>query len=105
MFARILTMNVKPGQGAGLTALVEEKHIPVLRRFAGFRDQITMLSPDGKQMVAMSFWDTEEQAEVYKREGYAQVLAATAPFIEGTPVVSTHNVIYSTAYHIRARAA
>ncbi len=105
MFVRTLIMNVKSGRAAELAALIEEKHLPILRMFAGFRDQISMLSPDGKQMVAMSFWDRAEQADVYKREGYARVLAATETFIDGPPVLSTYEVFYSTAYNIRARSA
>ncbi len=105
MFVRMLTMNVKPGQRSGLATLIEEKHIPLLRSFAGFRDQISWLSPDGKQAVLISFWDTAAQAEVYARDGYASVLAVTQPFIDSTPVLCTYDVIFSTAYQIRASAA
>ncbi len=64
-----------------------------------------MLSPDGKQAVLMSFCDSAEPAEIYVRDGYARVLAAPEPLIEGTPVLSTYDAISSTAYKIRAGAA
>ena len=102
MFVRMLTMTAKPGQRSGLITLIEKKHIPVLNEFAGFRDQISMLAPDGRQAVMMSFWDSEAQAETYVREGYPRVLAATEPFIDGTPVLSTYDLIFSTAHLAQA---
>jgi hypothetical protein len=101
----MLTMAVKPGQGSGLARLIEEKHIPVLEKFAGYRDQMSMLSADGKQAILMSFWDSAAQAEAYVREGYPHVLAATDPFIESTPVLSTYDMIFSSAYPMHAAGA
>ncbi len=105
MYVRVLTMAAKPGQRTELARVIEEKHIPVLEAFAGFRDQISMLSPDGRQTVLMSFWDSEAEAEAYAREGYPRVLAATEALIDGTPVLSTYEVIFSTAYRVLAPAA
>ncbi len=105
MFVRMLTMAVKPGQRDGLAKVIEEKHIPVLRRFAGYRDQMSMLSLDGKHATLMSFWDKAADAEAYAREGYTEVLAATEPFIDSTPVLATHELIFSTAYHMHAVGA
>ena len=105
MFVRMLTMTVNPGKRSGLASLIEEKHIPVLRAFAGFRDQISMTSADGKETVRMSFWDSAAQAEAYAREGYPRVLAATEPFIEGTPVLSTYELVFSTAHEKLRRSA
>ncbi len=105
MFVRMLTMAVKPGQQSGLARVIEEKHIPVLRKFAGYRDQMSMLSPDGKQAILMGFWDTAAQAEAYARQGYPEVLAATEPFIDSAPVLSTLEMIFSTAHRMHAVGA
>jgi hypothetical protein len=44
MFARIFRMALKPGQGDGYAHAIDEKVIPILRKFAGFRDEIAMVS-------------------------------------------------------------
>ena len=56
-----------------------------------------MLSPDG-EMIMMSFWNSAAPAEACAREGYPQVLAATEPFIDSTPVLSTYELVFSSAH-------
>ncbi len=102
MFVRILTMAVKPGHGAELARVIEQKHIPVLKRFAGYRDQISMLSQGGKHATLMSFWDSAADAEVYARDGYPEVLEATESLINSKPVVATYEMIFSTVHHMHA---
>ncbi len=104
MFVRILTITVKPGQRYELARVIHDKHLPILQEFAGFRDQLSFLSPDGRQAILMSLWDSRVEAEVYAREGYPRVLAETEPLIDSTPVLSTYDVLYSTAYQIGASA-
>ncbi len=103
MFARIITVDVKPGQAANYAAAVD-RVIPIMRTFAGFRDEIVMLSHDGKHGAAISFWDSAEQAKAYDREGSARVLEMMSPYFDGTPVLTTYDVTNSTVHQISARA-
>jgi hypothetical protein len=105
VFARMLTMDVKPGQASALAEAVDQTVVPTLRKFKGFRDQLTMLSPDGSKMVAMSFWDSAPEADVYEHEGWPRVLELYHSLADGTPVLSTYDLVYSTAYQIRGCAA
>ena len=95
MFARIFRMPLKPGQGDGYARAIDEKVIPILRKFAGFRNEIAMVSTDGKEAIGISFWQRQEDAEAYDRAGYADVRNALAPFMAGTAEVHTYNVTTS----------
>ncbi len=100
MYTRFLTVDLKPGQGPGYATALDQKIIPILKTFAGFREEIAGFSPDGKKAFGMSFWDSKDHADVYRREGYARVLEAMTPFIEGEPVVVAYDVIRSTVHTI-----
>ncbi len=105
MFARIVTVNLKPGEGSGYARMIEQEVIPILRKFAGFRDEIAMVSTDGKQAVGMSLWERREDADAYSRDSYADVLKAMEKHIEGKPVLVTYDVTTSTAHAIETLKA
>jgi len=60
------------------------------------------LDQDGRQVLAISSWDSKESAEKYNRETYPQVLKTLARVIEGTPQVRTYEVAFSTAHKTAA---
>ena len=92
MFARTFTVNLKPGEGPGYARTVDQEVVPILRKFPGFRDHITIMSTDGKQAVGISFWDRREDTDAYVRDGYADVSRALKKYIEGAPAIATYNV-------------
>jgi hypothetical protein len=98
-------MNLKPNSKAGFTQACEKQIIPLLRKEKGFRDEITFVSQDGAKAVGISLWDQKENAEVYNRETYAQVLKALEQVVEGTPQIVTYEVSNSTSYKIAAQQA
>ncbi len=100
MYTRFLTVDLKAGQGPAYAATLDQKIIPILKAFAGFRDEIAGFSPDGKKAFGMSFWETKDHADIYRRDGYAKVLEAMTPFIQGDPVVAAYDVTRSTVHNI-----
>lgn len=105
MFARTVSIQLKANSAAEFTKTLENQVIPLLRKQKGFQDEITLLAPDGKQAVAISFWDQKDSADAYERGTYPQVLNALAKVAEGTPKVETYEVSNSTAHKIAARIA
>jgi len=93
-------MQLKPNSAVEFTRLVEKEIIPLLRKQQGFRDEITFVPSDGKEAVAISLWEQEENAEAYSRGAYPEVLKAMAKVIEGYPQVLTSHVSNSTWYKI-----
>ena len=100
VFARIVTMRLKPNTGAEFTQAIEKRILPILRRQKGFRDEMTFVAPGGTEAVGISLWDQKEQAEAYNSNAFPEVLKELAKIVEGTPRVQTYEVANSTAHNI-----
>ena len=105
MFARNVSMRLKPNSVAEFTRTIDEKIIPLLRKQKGFQDEITFVVPDGTEAVGISLWDQKENAEAYNRGTYPEVVKALAEVVEGTPQVRTYEVSNSTSHKIAAHVA
>ena len=96
MFARKVSMHLKANAAAEFKQKIENEVIPLLRKQAGFLDEITFLYPSGKEVHAYSLWQSAEDAEAYNRGAYAEVTKMLASAIEGTSRVQTYEVLNST---------
>jgi heme-degrading monooxygenase HmoA len=96
MYARHVTLNLKPNQREELTQTFEREILPLLQKQNGFTDEIAFVSPDGKQVMAISLWESRENADVYNREVFPQVLKSLARVVDGTPQVRGYEVVIST---------
>jgi hypothetical protein len=105
MFARNVMLKLKANSAPEFTTLIENAIIPLLKKQTGFRDEITFVSPEGSEALAISFWDTRENAEAYSQTAYPEVLKTLVKVIEGTPKVETFVVSTSTFHKITAKAA
>jgi hypothetical protein len=102
MFAREVTMNLKPDSQAKFTHKIEKVILPILRLQKGFKDEISLLVSGGRKAVAISLWDNKENADTYSSVKYAEVLKDMSDVIDGTPHVETYEVSNSTWYKIAA---
>lgn len=64
-----------------------------------------MVSSDGKQTIAITFWDRREDADAYGRERFQDAVRCLEKHLDGTPVVTTYDVTNSTAHAITALKA
>lgn len=103
MFARTVSLHLKPNSVAAFTQTIENDVIPLLRKQQGFQDEIAFVVPDGTEAVSVSLWDQKEQAEAYHRGTYPAVLRALAQVVEGIPQVHTYEVSNSTFHKIVTR--
>lgn len=103
MYARQVSMELNPKSLTDFTHKMESEIIPLLRKQAGFRDEITFVEPDGKRAFAVSLWDSKQNAEAYSRASYADVTKMLSELVRGTPQVKTFDVVYSTAHKISAK--
>jgi heme-degrading monooxygenase HmoA len=105
MFARTISLHLKPNSITEFTQTIENDIIPLLRKQRGFQDEIAFVVPGGTEAVSVSLWDHKEQAEAYHRSTSPAVLKALANVVEGTPQVHTYEVSNSTFHKIVARVA
>ena len=103
MFARQVSMDLKPNSRAELTQKLETEIIPLLRKQKGFQDEISFVDTAGKEVVAVSLWDSKDSAEAYNRGPYAEVTKLLSKLVDGTPRVKTFEVANSTFHKIAAK--
>lgn len=102
MYARNVSMNLKPNTAREFTQTFEKDILPLLRKQNGFKDEITFVGTEGKDVVAISLWDRQESADQYGRDTYPQVLKGLSRVVEGTPKVNAYEVGNSTWHKIAA---
>ena len=102
MYTRNVSIQLKPNTGGEFRQMFEKDILPLMRKQKGFKDGITFLGADGKDAVAISFWDRKESADAYSQDGYPQVLKGLAKVIDGTPEVHVYEVANSTLHKIAA---
>ena len=100
MFARSVSTNLKPGTLAEFTKTMENEIVPWLRKQKGFQDAIILAVPGGREVVAISFWDQKENAQVYNSTGYPEVLKILGKLLDGPPHVRTFDVVSSTLQQV-----
>ncbi len=105
MYARSISVHLKPNSVADFTRLIENETLPLLRKQKGFQDEITFVVPGGREAVGISLWDLKENAEAYGRDGYPGAMKALANVVEGSPQVRTYEVANSTFHKIAAQVA
>jgi hypothetical protein len=105
MFARRVSMHLKPNSVAEFTQRLEKDILPLLRKHKGFQDEITFVGQGGKEAFGISLWDTAENAEAYNRGTYPEVTKILATVVDGAPQVETFDVANSTFHKIAVAVA
>jgi hypothetical protein len=105
MFARSVSVHLKPNSAEEFTQIIEREIIPLLRKQKGFQDEITFIAPGEKEAVGISLWDRKEDAQFYRRGTYFEVQKALAKMVDGTPRLQTYEVSNSTFHTIAAHVA
>lgn len=105
MFSRNVTLKLKANSAQEFTRLNENEIIPLLRKQNGFRDEITFVAPERSEALAISLWDTKENAEAYNRTTYPEVLKIMSKVVEGTPKLETFELSNSTSHKVAAKGA
>src|SRR5260370_1838779 len=97
MFARHVTMHLKPNTRAEFTQTIEKEILPLLKKQHGFQDEIVFVDPgSGTERVAISLFDKKEDAEAYLLASYPELLKALAKVPDGTPDARNFQLAHST---------
>jgi hypothetical protein len=100
MFAREVVLQLKPNVVNEFPVTFEKEILPLLRRQKGFVEELVLVTPEKRELEAISLWETKEYAETYNRELYPQIEKIMARFIEGIPVVKKFEAEYSTFHKV-----
>ena len=106
MFARSVTIRLKPNSVGEFNRTLEKEVLPLLQKQKGFRDEISLVSSNGSAVLGISLWDQKLDADAYYRTTYSDVQMLLAKVSEGTPhQVQTYEVGTSTIHKVAARGA
>jgi heme-degrading monooxygenase HmoA len=100
MFARHITLILRPNVAKEFTVTFEKEILPLLKKQKGFVDELLLVTPEKKEVVAISLWEEKEDAEIYNRELYPEVEKMLEKFIEGFPIIKNFVAEYSTFHKI-----
>ena len=77
--------------------------LPLLENEPGFIDEILLVSAvEPEQILALSFWNTQQDAERFSHEHYPQINELISRLVDGAPVSRTFNVDAFTSHNIIA---
>lgn len=105
MFARHVSVVLKPNSVEEFTRTINDEVLPLLRKQKGFKDGIAFVASDGTEAVAISLRDQKKNAAAPYRTTDPQVLEFLARVVEGTPEVKTYEVTTSSYHKIAVRGA
>jgi len=106
MFTRIVELTTKPGKNEQLSATINDKVLPILKRQKGFVDEMVFVSDkEDNRVLGLSFWNTKEDAEQYHRTEYPKVQETLRSLLDAEPVIRTFEVHTSTTHRIAAGKA
>ena len=99
MFVRLVEVKTKPGKAKEVCGMLHEQIFSTLKAQTGFVDEVVLVS-EQEGILALSFWNTKEDAERYKREDYAKVSDAIQHLVHSKPKVHAFDVETSTCHKI-----
>jgi heme-degrading monooxygenase HmoA len=105
MFARKVSVRLKPDAAGQFIQKMENEVIPLLRRQHGFLDELTLISQSGKEVYAYSFWDSSEDAERYDSTAFQEVTSLLTGLLDGTVRINSYMVANSTFHKLAAAVA
>jgi heme-degrading monooxygenase HmoA len=106
MFTRVVELTSKSGQARQLCNTIDDQVLPILKRQAGFVDETVIVSDtEPNRVLALSFWNTREDAQRYEREQFDTVQKTVQHLLETAPVVRTFDVHTSTSHRVAAEKA
>src|SRR5258707_13961483 len=98
MYARNVALHLKPNMLSDFTNTFDSNVLPILRKQKGFQDEITFAMPGGTDIVAISLWDTQENADTYNTVGYPEVLKTLQRFLDGSHKLRISDDLSSTIH-------
>ena len=105
MFARKVSIHLRPDTIAEFTKILEQEILPLLHKQPGFKDEIAFAVPGASDVLAISLWDSKQNAEAYNSGAHKDILKMLEPVVEGVPKIETTEVLHSTFHEIHEIAA
>jgi heme-degrading monooxygenase HmoA len=101
VYSRVVSFTVLPDTCELSREIIHEEIIPVLRKQKGMVDLLILQSSDEpNQFIAITFWETSDDAKDYHRDVYSQLIRLLKSHLDGEAEVHFFTVDTSTFHHI-----
>jgi len=101
MYTRVVEVRTKPGKAKELCHTIHERVLSMLKAQPGFVDEIVLISDtDADRVLALSFWNTKEDAERHSHEQYSKISEMIQHEVHSAPKVHMYTVETSTAHKL-----
>jgi heme-degrading monooxygenase HmoA len=106
MYTRVVEVTSKSAKARELCTIINDKVLPILKKQAGFVDETVLVSDtEPNRVLALSFWNTREDAQRYEREQFDTVQKTVQHLMEAAPAVRTFDVHASTVHKVATEKA
>ncbi|MCP4418193.1 MAG: hypothetical protein GY805_16345 [Chloroflexi bacterium] len=93
MYARIITVQAKPGTMSEAVSVYESSIVPAMQAQAGFKGTTFLVNAAGDTAISISLWETEADMQAGEASGYLQAqFAKIAPFFAAPPTNEHYEV-------------
>jgi len=89
-------MRLKPNTAAHFQQTMASEVLPMLKRQQGFHDDMVLMSPDGREAIGISIWDSQQAAETYSQQSYTEIKQKLSNVTESTPTLKTYDVFMTS---------
>ena len=93
-YIRNVKFQIKPGKTEDFNRLFANDVMPILKRQAGFKHELSMVN--GNAGIGLSVWQDKASAERYQTTGYPEVLNKLNPVLDGAPHIENFDLTLST---------
>ncbi len=100
MFARTVSIQLKVNEHKPFSELFHSKIVPSLRKQRGFRDVELLVIPGAPEALAVSYWNSREDADAFYSQVFPQLRENLSRFLERDLEFKNYLVAYSTSYKI-----
>jgi heme-degrading monooxygenase HmoA len=97
MFVLVASAQVKPNAGGAFAQAFEQQLLPSLRMQRGFRDELLFVVPGGPDIMAITFWDSQESVESFERDAWPEMMKALST-VADRPVLARFQLAHSTLH-------
>jgi len=88
MYARIVTVQTRPGQLDPASALFCELALPFAQAQPGFRQALLLTDADTGQAITITLWDSEQSQRASEADGrFMQQVSQVAPLLAQPPMM------------------
>src|SRR5258705_12216836 len=97
MYTRNVRIKLRANSATEFRLLLKERIIPLLRTQKGFQDQITLVTSQRNEAVAIIVWDNDENTAAYHHVAYLDFLRTLSTVTDSDPLVESFELIDATS--------